>query len=74
MENKIYQICNDNNDIIQNKGIFRFNSFDINGEHISDLSNTDVKLDRINLINTDLNLDIKIINIFIFKDKEDNLL
>ena len=74
IENKIEEICNDNNDIIPNKGIFRFNSFDMNGEHISDLSNTDIKLDRINLINTDLNLDIKNINIFIFKDKENNLL
>ena len=37
------------------------------------ISNIDFKFDKENLLNTDLNLDIKNINIFFYKDKEDVL-
>ena len=54
------------------KKFFRFNSIDFSGDVFASnlTNNNDFKFDRNNLINANLNLDTKNINIFIFKDKE----
>ena len=63
-----------NKDLTTNKRFYRFNSIDITGEsYMYNISNIDFKFDKENLLNTDLNLDIKNINIFFYKDKEDVL-
>ena len=76
-EKKIEKKTNNNiinKDLTTNKRFYRFNSIDITGEsYMYNISNIDFKFDKENLLNTDLNLDIKNINIFFYKDKEDVL-
>ena len=76
-EKKIEKKSNKNiisKDLTTNKRFYRFNSIDITGEsYMYNISNIDFKFDKENLLNTDLNLDIKNINIFFYKDKEDVL-
>ena len=76
-EKKIEKKINNNiinKDLTTNKRFYRFNSIDITGEsYMYNISNIDFKFDKENLLNTDLNLDIKNINIFFYKDKEDVL-
>ena len=76
-EKKIEKKINNNiinKDLTTNKRFYRFNSIDITGEsYMYNISNIDFKFDKENLLNTDLNLDIKNINIFFYKDKEDLL-
>ena len=76
-ERKIEKKTNNNiinKDLTTNKRFYRFNSIDITGEsYMYNISNIDFKFDKENLLNTDLNLDIKNINIFFYKDKEDVL-
>ena len=76
IENKKNDINNNNIETINIKRIFRFNSFDINEGNnniIEAQNNSNVaKFDKNNLINTNLNFDVKNINIFILKDKENS--
>ena len=76
IENKKNDINNNNIETINIKKIFRFNSFDINEGNnniIESENNSNVaQFDKNNLINTNLNFDVKNINIFILKDKENS--
>ena len=75
-ENKIGNKINNVNAKNDNERYYRFNSIDLAGENklYNNITDTDVYFDKINLLKTDLNLDIKKINIFFFQNRKEQII